>query len=146
MLMGSFRFFYIEEVGVCSLFMFFPLFLMWLVSLLAETNRAPFDFVEGESELVSGFNVEYRGVGFAMIFIAEYSMILFMSVVTTSIFFGGVKLGVLLSCFVSFVVARFVILRRGSLPRFRYDLLMGLTWKYFLPVAIAYLSIPVVMI
>lgn len=56
---------------------------------MAETNRAPFDFVEGESELVSGFNVEYRGVGFAMIFIAEYRIILFMRVVTVSIFFGG---------------------------------------------------------
>lgn len=124
----GFRFTQIELVGLNSLGMFFPLFLMWLVSLLAETNRAPFDFVEGESELVSGFNVEYRGVGFAMIFIAEYRMILFIRVVTTRIFFGGVPTcGVMLSCLIRFFVGRFVILRRGALPRFRYDLLMGLT-------------------
>lgn len=143
----GFRFTQIELVGVSSLGMFFPLFLMWLVSLLAETNRAPFDFVEGESELVSGFNVEYRGVGFAMIFIAEYRMILFMRVVTTRIFFGGtMTCGVLLRCFIRFCVRRFVILSRGALPRFRYDLLIGLTWKYFLPTVVAYLGVIVLLV
>lgn len=62
---------------------------MWLISILAETNRAPFDFVEGESELVSGFNVEYRRVGFALIYIAEYANILFNRVFTCVIFLGA---------------------------------------------------------
>lgn len=94
---------------------------------MAETNRAPFDFVEGESELVSGFNVEYRGVGFAMIFIAEYRMILFIRVLSTTIYLGGLGLGVLFRCFISLLVASFVVLCRGGLPRFRYDLLIILT-------------------
>lgn len=123
-----FRFTGIEKVGLGSLGMFFPLFLMWLVCLLAETNRAPFDFVEGESELVSGFNVEYSGVGFAIIFIAEYRIILFIRVITTSVFFGGIMFcGIFLRGLVRFFIGRFVILSRGALPRYRYDLLMGLT-------------------
>lgn len=105
----------------------FPLFLIWLVCILAETNRAPFDFVEGESELVSGFNVEYGGVGFSIIFIAEYRMVLFMGVLTGSIFGGGISGGVLFGCLVRFFVVSFVVLCRGGLPRYRYDLLMGLT-------------------
>ena len=112
---------------------------------MAETNRAPFDFVEGESELVSGFNVEYRGVGFAMIFIAEYRIILFISVFTVVVYFGGVKLGVLLRRLFSLLIARFVVLCRGGLPRFRYDLLMILTWKYFLPVVLLFLAVVIVL-
>lgn len=100
---------------------------MWLVCILAETNRAPFDFVEGESELVSGFNVEYGGVGFSIIFIAEYRMVLFMGVLTSVVFLGGLYFGVLFNCFIRFLVVSFVVLCRGGLPRYRYDLLMGLT-------------------
>lgn len=119
--------------------MFFPLFLMWLVCVLAETNRTPFDFVEGESELVSGFNVEYGGVGFAIIFIAEYRMVLFIRVLTGAIFLGGTSCGVLFSCLIRLVVSVFVVVCRGGLPRYRYDLLIGLTWKFMLPVVLAYL-------
>lgn len=126
--------------------MFVPMFFIWLVRVLAETNRAPFDFVEGESELVSGFNVEYRGVGFAIIFIAEYRMILFMSVLTRVIYFGGVRVSLMVGGLISLLVACFVVLCRGGLPRFRYDLLMMLTWKYFLPVVLVYLCISVVII
>ena len=123
----AFDFTKIERQGISLLGMLSLVFLLWLVCLLAETNRAPFDFVEGESELVSGFNVEYGGVGFALIFIAEYSMILFMSVITVSLFWGGAGHRVFVSCLIRFLVRSFVILRRGALPRFRYDLLMGLT-------------------
>jgi len=68
---------------------FFPLFLMFLVSILAETNRAPFDLPEAESELVSGFNVEYASMGFALFFLAEYGSIILMSALTVILFFGG---------------------------------------------------------
>jgi NADH-quinone oxidoreductase subunit H len=68
---------------------FFPLFLMWLVSILAETNRAPFDLPEAESELVSGFNVEYASMGFALFFLAEYGSIILMSCLTVIMFLGG---------------------------------------------------------
>jgi NADH-quinone oxidoreductase subunit H len=68
---------------------FFPLFLMFLVSILAETNRAPFDLPEAESELVSGFNVEYASMGFALFFLAEYGSIILMSLLTVLLFLGG---------------------------------------------------------
>nr|YP_010158042.1 NADH dehydrogenase subunit 1 [Physosmaragdina nigrifrons]QRG29989.1 NADH dehydrogenase subunit 1 [Physosmaragdina nigrifrons] len=112
-----------------------PLCLMWLVSCLAETNRTPFDFAEGESELVSGFNVEYSSGGFAMIFLAEYSSIIFMSMISSLLFFGGdfysyfffLKVGGL---------AFFWVWVRGTLPRYRYDKLMYLAWKSYLPVSL----------
>nr|ASL05692.1 NADH dehydrogenase subunit 1 [Monochamus sutor] len=115
-----------------------PLCFMWLVSSLAETNRTPFDFAEGESELVSGFNVEYSSGGFAMIFLAEYASILFMSFMCCMLFMGGdlmsfnffMKIG-----FFSFLW----IWVRGTLPRYRYDKLMYLAWKGYLPVSLNYL-------
>nr|ALO76721.1 NADH deshydrogenase subunit 1 [Glischrochilus hortensis] len=123
---------------VWFLFLFFPLSLMWLVSSLAETNRTPFDFAEGESELVSGFNVEYSSGGFAMIFLAEYASILFMSMLFCMIFMGAnlvswfffIKL-----VFISF----FWIWVRGTLPRYRYDKLMYLAWKSYLPISLNFL-------
>nr|YP_010583727.1 NADH dehydrogenase subunit 1 [Histioteuthis bonnellii]UXN83923.1 NADH dehydrogenase subunit 1 [Histioteuthis bonnellii] len=114
----------------------FLMMIMWFVSCVAETHRAPFDFAEGESELVSGFNVEYGGVGFAVLFMAEYSNILFMSVLVVSLFFGGVIFvglwGMGLCLFVS-IVAWLFIWVRASYPRYRYDLLMYLIWKSYLP-------------
>nr|YP_010032735.1 NADH dehydrogenase subunit 1 [Dermestes ater]QOW08056.1 NADH dehydrogenase subunit 1 [Dermestes ater]QTC31960.1 NADH dehydrogenase subunit 1 [Dermestes ater] len=126
------------QENIWFLFLCFPLCLMWLVSGLAETNRTPFDFAEGESELVSGFNVEYSSGGFALIFLAEYSNILFMSMMSCLLFLGGdfysfmffIKL-----VFISF----FWIWARGTLPRFRYDKLMYLAWKSYLPVSLNYL-------
>nr|QWL15091.1 NADH dehydrogenase subunit 1 [Xenostrongylus variegatus] len=127
----------IYQEYIWYIFLMFPMSMMWLVSGLAETNRTPFDFAEGESELVSGFNVEYSSGGFAMIFLAEYSSILFMSMLSCMLFMGGnlnswsffLKL-----VFISF----FWIWVRGTLPRFRYDKLMYLAWKAYLPVSLNY--------
>nr|YP_010987571.1 NADH dehydrogenase subunit 1 [Anotylus hirtulus]WON65977.1 NADH dehydrogenase subunit 1 [Anotylus hirtulus] len=112
----------------------FPLCLMWIISSLAETNRTPFDFAEGESELVSGFNIEYSGGGFALIFLAEYASILFMSMLCVMIFLGGNIWS--LSFFIKLVLMSFFwIWVRGTLPRYRYDKLMYLAWKSFLPIS-----------
>nr|WMV01998.1 NADH dehydrogenase subunit 1 [Plagiodera versicolora] len=119
-------------------FMMIPLSLMWLVSGLAETNRTPFDFAEGESELVSGFNVEYSSGGFAMIFLAEYGNILFMSLMCCFLFLGG-NLWSYSFFFKLVLISFFWIWVRGTLPRFRYDKLMYLAWKSYLPVALNYL-------
>nr|APX39562.1 NADH dehydrogenase subunit 1 [Chrysolina bankii] len=123
---------------VWFIFLMFPLCLIWLVSSLAETNRTPFDFAEGESELVSGFNVEYSSAGFAMIFLAEYSNILFMSIISCFLFLGGNIIQMVF--FLKLGILAFVwIWVRGTLPRFRYDKLMYLAWKSYLPVALNYL-------
>lgn len=116
----------------------FPLALVWFASCLAETNRTPFDFAEGESELVSGFNTEYRRGGFALIFMAEYASILFMRMLFSLIFLGGELRRLVFYLKAVFIRFCFVWVR-GTLPRFRYDKLMYLAWKRFLPVALNYL-------
>lgn len=103
----------------------FPLALLWFVSTLAETNRTPFDFAEGESELVSGFNTEYSRGGFALIFMAEYSRILFIRALTSIFFLGGFLSSPLFYVKIMAVSFCFVWVR-GTLPRFRYDKLMYL--------------------
>ena len=115
-----------------------PLRLIWFRSCLAETHRTPFDFAEGESELVSGFNTEYRRGGFALIFIAEYARILFIRVLFTIIFLGGnfYRSVFYLKCV---IIAFAFIWVRGTLPRLRYDKLIYLAWKRFLPVSLNYL-------
>nr|YP_010713466.1 NADH dehydrogenase subunit 1 [Haemadipsa yanyuanensis]WDA96167.1 NADH dehydrogenase subunit 1 [Haemadipsa yanyuanensis] len=115
----------------------FPLFILWLITMLAETNRAPFDFAEGESELVSGFNIEYGSSMFAMIFMAEYSMILFMSMMVSLLFFySSLNYSISLVVFTMMFATIFVWVR-ASFPRMRYDLLMMLTWKAFLPFSLS---------
>jgi NADH-ubiquinone oxidoreductase chain 1 len=90
-IIGGFSFFdfYKFQINFIMIFLTFSLCLIWVVTMLAETNRTPFDFAEGESELVSGFNVEYRRGGFALIFLAEYSRILFIRTIFRIIFLGG---------------------------------------------------------
>nr|YP_010852547.1 NADH dehydrogenase subunit 1 [Nycteribia formosana]WGL38776.1 NADH dehydrogenase subunit 1 [Nycteribia formosana] len=110
----------------------FPISLVWFLISLAEVNRAPFDFAEGESELVSGFNIEYGGGSFALIFLAEYMMIMFMSILFSLMFLGSNLFSMLF--YVKFMVILFLFIWvRGTFPRFRYDKLMYLAWKSFLP-------------
>jgi len=127
----------------------FPIFVMFFISILAETNRHPFDLPEAEAELVSGYNVEYSAIGFALFFLGEYANMLLMSSLTTILFFGGwfplfdivifnwissyIWFGLKI-CF--FVI--FFILFRAILPRYRYDQLMTLGWKIFLPFSLGY--------
>nr|AVI25217.1 NADH dehydrogenase subunit 1 [Phyllomimus sp. YH-2018] len=126
------------QYNMWFIFLTFPLMLIWLASCLAETNRTPFDFAEGESELVSGFNVEYSSGGFAMIFMAEYTSILFMSMLLCVLFLGGDINSIFFSLKVAFLGFVFIWVR-GTVPRFRYDKLMYLAWSIYLPVALNYL-------
>lgn len=109
-----------------------PLRICWFITILAETNRTPFDLAEGESELVSGFNTEYIGVGFALIMLSEYASILFISFLF-SIVFGGI------SFLIFSLVVYSYLWRRGSYPRYRYDKLIYLCWKSLLPVSLIFL-------
>nr|ACO05726.1 NADH dehydrogenase subunit 1 [Tylototriton cf. vietnamensis DWW-2006] len=130
-----------------------PMATMWFTSTLAETNRAPFDLTEGESELVSGFNVEYAGGPFALFFLAEYSNILLMNTLST-ILFLGVTINHLqpemltINLMMKASALSIMFLRvRASYPRFRYDQLMHLIWKNFLPITIGltlmHISLPI---
>nr|YP_010890364.1 NADH dehydrogenase subunit 1 [Stenothyra glabra]USN91682.1 NADH dehydrogenase subunit 1 [Stenothyra glabra] len=124
-------------------FLMLPVAFMWFATCVAETNRAPFDFAEGESELVSGFNIEYGSAGFALIFLAEYANILVMSLFSAVLFFGGSSFFIGFSDIIFMLKVLFFaflfIWVRASYPRFRYDLLMSLTWKSFLPAALSFL-------
>uniref|UniRef100_A0AAU7YT52 NADH-ubiquinone oxidoreductase chain 1 n=1 Tax=Rhaphidophora duxiu TaxID=3229864 RepID=A0AAU7YT52_9ORTH len=126
------------QLFIWFVFITFPLALSWFASCLAETNRTPFDFAEGESELVSGFNVEYSSGGFALIFLAEYASILFMSMLFCVIFLGCDVISFIFFVKISFISFMFIWVR-GTLPRFRYDKLMYLAWKSFLPLSLNYL-------
>nr|YP_009229178.1 NADH dehydrogenase subunit 1 [Tylototriton kweichowensis]ALS92803.1 NADH dehydrogenase subunit 1 [Tylototriton kweichowensis] len=130
-----------------------PMAAMWFISTLAETNRAPFDLTEGESELVSGFNVEYAGGPFALFFLAEYSNILLMNTLSTILFLGTTinhlqpeMLTINLMMKASALSIMFLWVR-ASYPRFRYDQLMHLIWKNFLPITIGFtlihISLPI---
>nr|AGN71063.1 NADH dehydrogenase subunit 1 [Cardioglossa leucomystax] len=133
------------------IFSTWPLAAMWTVSALAETNRTPFDLTEGESELVSGFNVEYAGGPFALFFLAEYSNILMMSTLSIIIFLGAVYIILPMTNMTTMTKASlitFVFLwARGSYPRFRYDQLMHLAWKSFVPIVLGmtmwYIATPI---
>nr|YP_011021631.1 NADH dehydrogenase subunit 1 [Paraschizogynium plumachela]WQM21762.1 NADH dehydrogenase subunit 1 [Paraschizogynium plumachela] len=127
----------ILQDNMYMLMLVLPVFMLWLVSILAETNRTPFDFAEGESELVSGFNIEYGSGGFALLFMAEYGNIIFMSYLTSMMFMGGG--GYLMMKMM--IVVMFYLWIRGTLARFRYDNLMMLSWKVILPVSIFYIII-----
>nr|QLY90330.1 NADH dehydrogenase subunit 1 [Pollenia rudis] len=130
--------FYKYQMFIWFLFIMFPMSLVWFSISLAETNRTPFDFAEGESELVSGFNVEYSSGGFALIFLAEYASILFMSMLFCMMFLGADVFSFLFYLKLTFVSFMFIWVR-GTLPRFRYDKLMYLAWKSFLPFSLNFL-------
>nr|QAB45384.1 NADH dehydrogenase subunit 1 [Callosciurus nigrovittatus] len=132
-----------------------PLAMMWFISTLAETNRAPFDLAEGESELVSGFNVEYAAGPFALFFMAEYTNIIMMNALTTTLFLGTLFNPTTPESFTfSFILKTLALTSmflwiRASYPRFRYDQLMHLLWKNFLPLTLAlcmwHISLPIIM-
>nr|BCD56155.1 NADH dehydrogenase subunit 1 [Antigone vipio] len=125
------------------IFSSWPLAMMWYISTLAETNRAPFDLTEGESELVSGFNVEYAAGPFALFFLAEYANIMLMNTLTTILFLNPSSLGPPTELYPLTLATKVLILSSGflwvraSYPRFRYDQLMHLLWKNFLPLTLA---------
>nr|YP_010758110.1 NADH dehydrogenase subunit 1 [Elephantulus rupestris]WEW63420.1 NADH dehydrogenase subunit 1 [Elephantulus rupestris] len=154
---GSFTLFNLvtTQEHIWLLFPMWPLAMMWFISTLAETNRAPFDLTEGESELVSGYNVEYAAGPFALFFLAEYANIIMMNALTTALFLCphynpyypelftinfAIKTMMLTICF---------LWVRASYPRFRYDQLMHLLWKNFLPLTLAlcmfYTSFPITL-
>lgn len=117
-----------------------PLRIIWFITTLAETNRTPFDFAEGESELVSGFNTEYRSGLFAIIFIAEYTNILIIRIITAAIFCGSLiilkSMNRLFLVIKTILFATIFVWIRATMPRIRYDHLIYLTWKRFLPTTI----------
>jgi len=139
----------------------FPLFVVYFISGVAETNRAPFDVAEGESEIVAGFHVEYSGIAFALFFLSEYANMILVATLTATFFFGGwlspfegypvvggtflaapglhwlvVKIAFFLFCFLWF---------RATFPRYRYDQIMRLGWKVFIPVTLVWLCVEAAM-
>lgn len=128
----------------------FPMFMLFYISMLAETNRHPFDLPEAEAELVSGYNVEYSAMTFALFFLGEYANMLLMSAFSSILFFGGwlplfnfLPFNILPGSFwlsVKIILGViFFILTRAALPRYRYDQLMHIGWKSFLPLSLGYL-------
>ncbi len=126
----------------------FPLFVVYLVAGVAETNRAPFDVAEGESEIVAGFHVEYSGMAFAVFFLAEYANMILVSALTTLMFLGGwlsplpflpdgILWWLLKTGFVLFLFLWF----RATFPRYRYDQIMRLGWKVFIPITIVWIVV-----
>ncbi|BFJ44962.1 NADH dehydrogenase subunit 1 (mitochondrion) [Fimbriaphyllia ancora] len=132
-----------QNSGVWFFFPLFPVTIMFFASALAETNRAPFDLTEGESELVSGYNVEYASMSFALFFLAEYAHIILMSCLTTIFFLGGwlspvkyLKGGAGWFGLKVVLIIFLFIWVRASFPRIRYDQLMSLLWKAYLPLSL----------
>ena len=131
----------------------FPLFLVYLISGVAETNRAPFDVAEGESEIVAGFHVEYSGMAFAVFFLAEYANMILIAALTSLMFLGGwlspfpASFGLLgepgfywLALKVALVLFSFLWFR-ATFPRYRYDQIMRLGWKVFIPVTLVWIVV-----
>ena len=120
-------------------FLFLPIVGIWLISCVAETNRTPFDFAEGESELVSGFNIEYGRVGFALIFMAEYARIIFIRIIFSLIFFSYRTNNLYFYLLITLLVIVWVWIRT-TFPRYRYDKLINLAWKIYLPITLFLLN------
>lgn len=139
----------LAQHNIWFVFPLFPAFIMFFVSALAETNRTPFDLTEGESELVSGYNVEYSAMTFALFFLAEYGHIIFMSLFTSILFFGGwlppidiFPFNIIPGYFWLSIKATFFtfvfVWVRATFPRMRYDQLMQLLWKSYLPLSLSF--------
>jgi len=139
-----------SQEKIWYVFPLLPMFLMFFISALAETNRHPFDLPEAEAELVSGYNVEYSAMGFALFFLGEYANMLLMSSMTSILFLGGwlPVLNILpftlipSPLWLGLKICVFVVLFcwiRAALPRYRYDQLMSLGWKVFLPLSLGWL-------
>jgi len=151
------------NIGHWNVVWLFPLFMVYFISGVAETNRAPFDVAEGESEIVAGFHVEYSGMGFALFFLAEYANMILISALTAVLFWGGwlspldgvprevPVLGFLAQpsfgwLFVKIAIALFLFLWfRATFPRYRYDQIMRLGWKVLIPVTLVWITVEGVM-
>jgi NADH-quinone oxidoreductase subunit H len=140
-------------------FWLFPLFIVYFISGVAETNRAPFDVAEGESEIVAGFHVEYAGIGFALFFLAEYANMILISALTAIFFFGGwlspfdgylgdswIAQPSFFWLFIKVFIFLFLFLWfRATFPRYRYDQIMRLGWKALIPVTIVWIGVEMVL-
>ena len=132
----------------------FPMFILFFICTLAETNRHPFDLPEAEAELVSGYNVEYSAMGFALFFLAEYSNIILMCMLTALFFLGGwfplfnltFIPGIIWLSLKSLIFVYMFVIVRGILPRYRYDQLMRLGWKVFLPLSLGFFFVLVTLL
>jgi NADH-quinone oxidoreductase subunit H len=128
----------------------FPIFIVYFISGLAETNRHPFDVVEGEAEIVAGHMIEYSGMSFAMFFLAEYANMILVSMLTVVMFLGGWDAPVGFLSFIpgwiwlgikTFCVVTMFLWVRASFPRYRYDQIMRLGWKIFIPITLIWLVV-----
>jgi NADH-quinone oxidoreductase subunit H len=142
----------LSQLDIFYFITFFPFFILFLITALAETNRVPFDLPEAESELVSGYNVEYSSIGFTFFFLAEYSNIILMSSIIVILFLGGwlpffinLSGGFYFSIKLLFIMFFFVWVR-ATLPRYRYDQLMLLGWKVILPLSLGFTLLSIFMI
>jgi NADH-quinone oxidoreductase subunit H len=127
-----------------------PIFMVYFISGLAETNRHPFDVVEGESEIVAGHMIEYSGMAFAMFFLAEYANMILVSMLSVLLFLGGWLSPFAVLDFIpgwiwlgikTFVVVTMFLWVRATFPRFRYDQIMRLGWKIFIPITLVWLVV-----
>jgi NADH-quinone oxidoreductase subunit H len=138
----------IAQKGIWFVFPLWPLALIFFISILAETNRAPFDLPEAEAEIVAGYNIEYSAMPFALFFLGEYANMLLMSSLVVLLFFGGwlpflgldyIFSGEFLFAFKIVIIASFIVIVRAAYPRVRYDQLMGIGWRWFLPFTLFFL-------
>ena len=126
--------------SIIFIIIMWPLLIIWIITVLAETNRTPFDLAEGESELVSGFNTEYSSGTFALIFLAEYINIIAIGIITATLFFILNKINLISDTLIILIISitrMLIIWIRGAYPRIRYDKLIRLTWKQFLPISLS---------